>query len=175
MTPKQWSFYVEADGLFLPIVMTLPNSAARDANTPPGAIAIEGAHDYLCQRVDLATGQIVDYQPPEPAATQWATWAWADTVRRWRPVPTLAALQRAANEPLLAQLAELDAKLVRPAGEITEALALGQAVPAASAARLSAINAEKSALRQHLIAIAAATTTAELDQAVQAASTPGSA
>lgn len=141
------------------------SDAMRELNTLTGEAWLLGEIDPRGQLVEFRPDDfgnatipvVVPYQPPKPAASQFADWAWNEGAREWVYVPTLAALQRAANVPILAQLAELDAKIVRPAGEITEALALGQAVPTAAVTRLSAINAEKLAIRQFIIAISAAT------------------
>jgi hypothetical protein len=65
-------------------------------NTPPGCLAIEGRHDHLCRRVNLATGQVVPYQPPAPPDDVLQTWAWDAAAERWVSVPTLAAHQAAA-------------------------------------------------------------------------------
>jgi hypothetical protein len=44
--------------------------------------------------VDLATGEVVDYQPPAPANDADKTWAWDDTIKRWIATPTLHAVKR---------------------------------------------------------------------------------
>lgn len=139
-------------------------------NTAPGEAWICGEVDPHGQRVELRPDDFGDavvpvvvlYQPPEPPATEWVTWDWSADARRWVQVPTLALLKQRAAEPVLAVLAELDAKVTRPAGEIAEAWALGLAPPAAAALRLSTINADKTTQRQLLAQIAAATTAAEL-------------
>lgn len=47
--------------------------------------------DWQAMRVDLTTGQVVDYQPPAPPDTEFETWAWDGAVRRWIATPTIAA------------------------------------------------------------------------------------
>lgn len=162
-----WRFFRIDTGEVLSHSMQLPDAATVAANTPPGFGAVQLQIDHLSQRVQLvqddfgnAVPVLVDYQPPAPANDADQTWAWDATIRRWVSVPTQAALNRKAAEPILAQLAELDAKLVRPAGEVTEALALGQSPPAAAVTKLQGINVEKAVLRQQLAALAASTSEA---------------
>lgn len=70
-----------------------------EAKTPPGCAAIEArlVADWQSQRVDLATGAVVDWQPPQPEPTKWETWTWDATTRRWTPAPTLAAHWRSVR------------------------------------------------------------------------------
>lgn len=87
-----WSFYSTATGLFTSRRFT---GVAADlaANTRSGTAAIEGAFDPLSRRVNLATGQVEEYQPAAPAADELRTWAWDEITRRWVAVPTIAALR----------------------------------------------------------------------------------
>jgi len=152
----------------------------RAINTAPGEDWIEGDYDHLSQRVAWAPDDfgnssvavVVAYQPAAPAATEWATWSWDAIARRWLPVPTLAALKQQAAAPVLKQLAELDVKVVRPAGEIAQAWAEGLPPPAAAALRLSGLNAEKAALRQLLLQIEAATTVEQIPNTTPPAQEP---
>jgi len=50
------------------------------AQIPDGFAAIEGVSDWRSQRVDLATGSVVDYQPPAPSIDH----VWDAVSRRWR-------------------------------------------------------------------------------------------
>lgn len=157
---QPWRFYRLDTGEVLSHSMHLPDAETVVANTPAGCVAVQMAIDHLSQRVQLvpddfgnAVPVLVDYQPPAPADDADQTWAWDATIRRWVSVPTQAALNRKAAEVILAQLAELDAKLVRPAGEITQAMALGQTLPPNAVSKLQEINAEKAALRAQLAAL----------------------
>jgi hypothetical protein len=47
--------------------------------------------DWQAMRVDLATGHVVDYQPPAPPNTEFETFAWDAGIKRWVATPTLAA------------------------------------------------------------------------------------
>lgn len=144
-------------------------------NTPAGCAWVAGAHDPRRGIVQLVTDDngeqvpvVVPRLPPRPADSDYRTWAWDDTLQDWAATPTLLWHQAQAREPVLAQLSALDTQVARPVGEIAEAQALGQPVPAGALQRLTSINADKAALRAHLAAIAAAADLAAL-QAVLAA------
>ena len=61
-----------------------------EKSAPPGFGWVEGWHDHLSKRVDLETGDVVDYQPPAP------------------PPPTEAALAAAARAERDKRLAACD-------------------------------------------------------------------
>lgn len=160
------SFYNPATGLFTGDRYT---GAEPALNCPPGQAWVDGVYKPDAHAVQLITDDfgnqvptIVPYQPPAPPATEWETWGWDGAQHRWVSQPTLAALKRAANQPLLRQLEALDVKVVRPAGEIAEALVQGLAAPADSLQRLQQLNAEKAQIRQQLQAIAASTSADQL-------------
>lgn len=88
-----WSFADAETGVFSSRTYTGP-LAGLVANTPAGCIAVQGHHDHRCRRLDIATGQIVPYQPPAPADTEWQTWSWDAQSEAWQPVPTDAARAR---------------------------------------------------------------------------------
>lgn len=96
-----WSFYDLATGAIAPGAM-ICTAAQVAANTPEGCAAIVGRFDPLSQRVDLATGQVVDWQPPAPPDDELQTWAWDATARRWVAQPTLTALKVDARERIKA-------------------------------------------------------------------------
>lgn len=128
---RTWSFYDTATGALAPGSMTC-SAAQADANTPPGWAAIEGRFDHLSQRVNLATGQVEDYQPPAPADDELRTWAWDESTKRWIASPTDAAVAidvRARRDQLL-----LDCDWVT-----VRAVELGQEVPADWAAYRAAL------------------------------------
>jgi hypothetical protein len=57
-----WSFYNPATGEIH--TRTFSGSTKLLAlNTPPGTVAIEGSFNHRTQRVDVRTGNVVDYQP----------------------------------------------------------------------------------------------------------------
>jgi hypothetical protein len=73
-------------------------------NTPPDHVAIEGAHDHLSKRVDLTTGEVIDYQPSAPSPDH----EWNADTKRWQL--SAAALGKiAAKSAALARIAALEA------------------------------------------------------------------
>lgn len=88
---KTYSFYDLDTGLFSDQQASCGEGGAA-VFTPPGHAAIEGAYDPLSQRVNLLTGQVVDWQPPPPADDELRTWTWDAGSRRWVAQPTLLAI-----------------------------------------------------------------------------------
>jgi hypothetical protein len=117
-----WSFYNASTGALAQGTLTC-STAQVAANTPEGWTAIEGRFDHLGQRVNLATGQVVDYQPPAPANDALRTWAWDADTRRWVASRTELAVANAARAERDARLAACDWVTVR-------ALELGDEIPA---------------------------------------------
>lgn len=67
---------------------------------PDGIGAIDGAYDHLSQRVDLETGEVVDWQPDKPAGDEYTDHEWDANTKRWRSVLTLAGERRSVIERL---------------------------------------------------------------------------
>jgi hypothetical protein len=128
-------FYDAATGIFTSRSFSVTDSeraaALVAANTPAGQKAFEGEVDPLAQRLDLATGALVDYQPPQPTANH----EWNADTKRWQ-LSAAAAARRSARGRIHA-LESGQARAVREA-------ALGQ--PGA-ADRLRAIDAQIEKLR----------------------------
>lgn len=118
---KTWSFFDAETGLLTGRTYRGDELAA---NTPEGQAAIEGVFDWLCQRVDIATGQVVEYQPPAPPDDALRTWAWDAGAKHWIPSPTAAALAIDVRAERDRRLAACDWVSLR-AGD------LGEPVPAA--------------------------------------------
>lgn len=76
--------------------------------------------DWRSMRVDLATGEVVDYQPPAPPDTEWETFAWDG--KRWIGTPTLAARWRNVR-------AERDRRLAACDWIVARASERGEPVP----------------------------------------------
>lgn len=91
-----WSFR-DADGWFTGQFYSGPQQFL-DANTPLGLTPVDGLHDHLSKRFDLATGTVVDWQPPKPEGDEFTDHEWNDDTKRWEPFPTLAGHKRAAWE-----------------------------------------------------------------------------
>jgi hypothetical protein len=105
-------------------------------NTPPDHIPIEGDHyDPMTQRVDVATGKVIDHIPPKPSDD----YEWNGISRRWELRPEITARQQ-ARKAALGRITELELKALRALREH----ALGK--PGAHE-RLSAIDTEISDLR----------------------------
>lgn len=84
-----------------------------EANTPQGCGAIAGSFDRLSQRVDLDTGQVVDYQPPQPDADH----EWNAERRRWVKRPAVLLRER-RREAALAEIARVEIAQARAVREI---------------------------------------------------------
>ena len=95
-----WSFFSQSDGSFSSKTCGGDEIEAV-AMAPDGHLPIAGAFDRLSQRVDLATGEVIDWQPDAPADDELRTWAWDEATRRWVAMPTLAALRALPPEKLL--------------------------------------------------------------------------
>jgi len=72
------SFYDKSTGLFTGRSFSGPHEALA-LNTAADEGAIVGRFDHLSQRVDLETGQVIDYQPPSPSDDH----AWHAASKRW--------------------------------------------------------------------------------------------
>jgi hypothetical protein len=75
MTTTTLSFYDPATGLF-----TGRRRRGHRLSTE-GLSVVEGAYDHLSQRVDLESGAVVDYQPPQPSPDH----EWRENVVNGRP------------------------------------------------------------------------------------------
>jgi len=135
---KIWSMYDPATGLFLGRTFAATEDSHVATNTADHEVAIEGSFDHLSHRVDLATGAVVDYQPPQPSSDH----EWNAASKRWQLTAAVAAKQ-AARAAALGQIAMLEASQHRAVREA----ALGD--PAA-AATLKAIDDQIKALRAQL-------------------------
>lgn len=93
---KSWSFAHRESGVFSGARFSGPEHLLG-INCPSGYIPVMGQHDHNRVRVDIATGDLVEYQPPAPPADDWQTWAWDADAWRWVSVPTAAALARQAR------------------------------------------------------------------------------
>jgi hypothetical protein len=133
------SFYHRETGLFNGRHLMVSDPALIPLNTPPDHIAIEGDHyDPLTQRVDVASGLVVDHLPPKPSEDH----EWSSTSRRWQLRPEVTAKQKARSDAL-ARITELELKALRALREH----ALGKA---GAHDRLSSIDSEISTLREVL-------------------------
>lgn len=94
---KTWEFYSLKDGRFLGQRLSSDDHGMVERNTPEGCGSVEGEYDRFSQRVDLKTGEVVDYQPPQPDADHvWTENIFGDRPR-WVKDPAVAAKERTAE------------------------------------------------------------------------------
>jgi hypothetical protein len=135
---RSFSFYHKDTGMLNGSVFSTDDDSMLSANIPADHKVIEGALDRLSQSVDIATGQVIDYQPPQPSAD----FEWNATTKRWQLSAAVAA-KRQASTAALAAIESLESKGIRAMRELT----LG--MPGAQD-RVAAIDAQISALRQQI-------------------------
>lgn len=109
---RNWAFYDASTGLFRPKRITCPDAFDISTKTPDGCIPIEGEYDHLSQRVDIETGDIVDYQPPLPDDDH----DWNAEAKRWLKRAEVRQWER-ARDAAQTQLDALDLKKVRALSE----------------------------------------------------------
>lgn len=143
-----WHFYRLDDGLFDGRTFVSSDPSAIDANTPPGHGVKRDVLDWQSQRVDISTGQLVDYQPPAPDDDH--EWLHDDAngnrVRRWALKPE-AAERRARRAAALARIAELERKQERALREHLLGIVPTEEDRAAGAMTLQEIQDEIAGLR----------------------------
>jgi hypothetical protein len=140
---KVYSLYDSTTGLFVGRSFgtdlredTGEHARAIAANTPAGHGTVEGVHDHLSRKVDLTTGAVVDYQPPQPSADH----EWSASMKRWQ-LTAAAQAKAAAAEATRARHAEL---ISQQHDDVRRAV-LGDA---AAKARLQAIEVEITGLQR---------------------------
>jgi hypothetical protein len=139
MRPTAWSFYDLNTGRLTGRTFTgLEDHLA--INTPPGCATVKGVHDALSKRVDLETGALVDYQPPQPDEDH----EWDASTRRWRKRADVVEREW-RRERARTQIADLERRQSRPMRELQIDPANAEA-----RARLADIDAQITALRGEL-------------------------
>jgi hypothetical protein len=131
-----------------------------DPSVRPPEIAglgtIQGVIDWHSQRVDITTRALVDYTPPPPDADH--EWIHDDEhgkrVRRWMLKPGVSE-RRDRIAAILAELSALDARLIRPLGELAGAAALDSESIVIARTMVDEINTAKDALRAELRGLSA--------------------
>jgi hypothetical protein len=137
-----WSFYDAQTGALSGRRFSGPARMLK-ANTPEGHVAIEGKLDRLSQRVDVATGNIVDYVPPQPDERH----EWHAQSKRWRKRADVV-LREAADRRARKRIAELERAQLRPLRELAV-----DANNAEAKRRLAEIDAEIAGLRNDLVGL----------------------
>jgi hypothetical protein len=109
---KTAMYYHRETGL-LSALQVMGDDPVIAANAPKDHIPINGYYDPLSQRVDVATGTIVDYQPPAPSADH----EWDRVAKRWTVKADVTA-RRHAKTTALAQIDVLDRASIRAGREM---------------------------------------------------------
>lgn len=142
MSTSHFCFYDKTTGLLHSkrVVTDHAGNAERfaAANAPPGHAWIVGVFDPLSQRVDVNTGEVVDYVPPVPSPEH----EWNATTKRWQ-LNQAAAAKLAASSMARMRIGELEASQHRALREA--ALGDTQALT-----RLKVIDDQISTLRKDL-------------------------
>jgi hypothetical protein len=108
---KYWIYNVET-GIFTGVSLDCP-ADHLDCNVPEGCGCIMGPVDSMSQRVDMTTGQLVDYQPPQPSVD----YVWDDVSKRWTYSEPLSVKR---NVALSKCYADIDAVVKDAVGERAE-------------------------------------------------------
>jgi hypothetical protein len=124
------------------IVINAPNAEnVALLNCPPEHKIIEGNFDPLSQRVDIETGQLIDYQPPQPSADH----EWNADTKRWQ----LSAAAQSKLDGNTAAMTSISSGELRSLRAMRELL-LVLSVEGAERDRLKAIDDEIVSLRPQL-------------------------
>jgi hypothetical protein len=114
---RQFHFYDASTGLFhsSSVVINAPSGHEETAqkHCPDDHKIIEGVFEPLCHRVDIATGTVVDYQPPAPSLEH----EWNGETKRWQ-LTGAAADREHRRTAASARIAELEASQHRLVREI---------------------------------------------------------
>jgi hypothetical protein len=76
---KAYSFHHKETGIFNGVVRMCDEATLALDAPEADHVVIEGHHDHLTKRVDVATGEVIDYTPPQPSKAQAAA---ADKINR---------------------------------------------------------------------------------------------
>lgn len=111
-----WHIYDMRTGLFTGRTYSSSDEASLSLNLGENEAAVTGVIDYTSQRVDLSSGEVVDYQPPPPEPRSDYEWIHDDEhgnrVRRWvlkRDLSERISRMEAARS----RIAELESKQER--------------------------------------------------------------
>lgn len=138
---RSYSFYHAETGMFAGKIYETdaPSDATILREGPPGHSYVEGKHDHLSKRVDVATGTVIDWQPPAPSAEH----EWDSDRRRWKLSPA-ASMKLHRSLEATAQIQHLEND-VQP--RILREVALGHD---GAKERLASLDAEIEQLRPQL-------------------------
>jgi hypothetical protein len=110
---NNWFVYRLADGLFTGEVQSAKK--IDKVAIPEGCGRTQDASDWQSQRVDLASGAVINFQPPSPEPSEDFTWN-ADT-RRWEATQD-ALTRQATARTAQAEIGALELASLRPLREM---------------------------------------------------------
>lgn len=141
MSHEERSIYSTETGLFTGVIIAVHDDLL-EANTPSGHKTLTGRYDRLSRRVDLTTGEVIEYQPPAPSSDH----EWNASTQRWQL--SAAAAEKESNRALaLNRIDHLENSQARALRE----LAVGTPAEQVEArARLKAIHDEIVSLRSQV-------------------------
>lgn len=135
---NNYSFYDRQTGAIHQRRFSTNDESQLEANTPENHEAIGGHHDHLSKRVDIETGEVVEYQPQAPSADH----EWNGEAMRWQ-LGAAAAGKQARNAAARQRIAQLENSQHRHVREHCLGIA-------GAAERLKAIDDEIFSLRSQL-------------------------
>lgn len=126
-----YSFYRVSDGTF-----TGDTYAGQDpaSAAPEGCLAMPGRFNPSAQRVEVKTGEIVDWRAPAPDSDTFTSWTWDESLGRWIAGMTTDGLARAVRTERDSRLSACDWVVIR-------ATEMATPVPAAWAVYRAALRA----------------------------------
>lgn len=86
---NQYSLYDAATGIFTGVSLSCQDCDLQ-ANIPDGQRCIIGHYEQLSQKVDIESGSVHDYQPPQPSTNHF----WNQITKRWVDYAFVARAQR---------------------------------------------------------------------------------
>lgn len=93
----KYTVYRKDSGLFTGRTLLASSDKILALNLAEGEGAIEGVFDHLSQRVDTASGKVVDYQSPQPSTDH----EWDAGTKRWKLTAAATAKQQAHDQALV--------------------------------------------------------------------------
>lgn len=135
---KHYSFFQKNTGALHPCKFSTDDDSQLANNIPPEHGAIDGHHDHMRKRVNVETGEVIDYQPPAPSAEH----VWDEASKTWNlNAGAMAKIER--RRTAYARIAVLESSTLRSLRE--HALGYDGAEQ-----KLKDIDAEIAALRSDL-------------------------
>lgn len=105
---KLYSYYHKDTGLFDGQQVMVTDIRGIEGHIPADHMAIEGHHDPLTKKVDLTTGNVVDYQPPQPSDDH----EWHEPSKSWVIKQSILD-EQARRNAIMVQINALEAKQPR--------------------------------------------------------------